>query len=120
MYTRKLGGKVVGAKLTAAQEKAMHMEIKRQCAEYWRKHQDELVALMLWVLHDTQGWGKKRLRDFFDNFMPALDELLEHYDMGEEDKFWLCSTKLKEIGVDIEAWQSEGEKYIEHESEKKQ
>lgn len=94
-------------KMSPAQHRAMMKEIKRQCAEYWREHETELVGLILWELHAQEGWGVKRLRRFWENFMPAVDELLTHYEMDEKDKFWICGRKLLDIGVDIEAWQNE-------------
>lgn len=94
-------------KMSPAQKRAMMKEIKKQCAEYWRAHETELVGLILWELHTQEGWGVKRLRRFWENFMPAVDELLTHYEMDEKDKFWICGRKLLDIGVDIEAWQNE-------------
>lgn len=66
MRVKKAGGKVFGADLTAAERKAMNLEIQRQLAEYDRKHANEL-------------------------------------------DIWLCTYKLKEIGVDIESWNKDGE-----------
>lgn len=40
MVVKKAGGKIYGAVLTAAEKKAMNMEIERQLAEYTRKHRD--------------------------------------------------------------------------------
>lgn len=47
MYTKKAGGKVYGAHLTAAEKKAMDIEIRRQLAEYDLKHANELDAMIL-------------------------------------------------------------------------
>ena len=57
MHIKKSGGKIFGADLTAAERKAMNMEIQRQLAEYTRKHRLELDAMILWVLHAQYGWG---------------------------------------------------------------
>jgi hypothetical protein len=97
-------------KLSPSQEKMMMRTIKKQCAEYWKKHELELMALILWQLHANPKtrWGKKRLKQFFMDFTPLLDDLLNRYDMETDDeKFWLCTYKLKEIGVDLEEWQKE-------------
>lgn len=50
-----------GASLTAAEKKAMDLEIQRELAEYDRKHLAEMDALILWVLHEQFGFGAKRL-----------------------------------------------------------
>ena len=51
MQVKKAGGKVYGAVLTAAEKKAMDLEIQRELAEYDRKHIAEIDATILWVLH---------------------------------------------------------------------
>lgn len=50
MQVKKAGGKVYGAVLTAAEKKAMDLEIQRELAEYDRKHIAEIDATILWVL----------------------------------------------------------------------
>lgn len=36
-----------------------------------------------------------------------LDVLVKRYEMGDEDKAWLCSRKLKDYGIDISTWNKE-------------
>ena len=55
MQVKKAGGKVYGAVLTAAEKKAMDLEIQRELAEYDRKHIAEIDATILWVLHEQFG-----------------------------------------------------------------
>jgi hypothetical protein len=49
MLIRKVGGKVCGAKLTAAEKKAMDIEIQKETAEYVRKTAFEIDAIVLWI-----------------------------------------------------------------------
>ena len=107
MRVKKYKGKVFGADLTAAEKKAMDIEIKRQLAEYERNHAIELEAIILWVLHEQLGFGEKRLRRFHDGFAPEIDALLKRYEMDDSDTVWLCTHKLKEYGLDIEQWNKE-------------
>lgn len=93
--------------LSPWQKKLMMKEIRRQCAEYYRKHEAEMVASMLWQLHIQEGWGVKRLRRFWESYTPNLTKLVDHYEMEDSERFWLCIRKLKDIGVDIVAWQNE-------------
>ena len=95
MQIKKAGGKIFGASLTAAEQKAMNMEIQRQLVEYDRKNELELDAIIL---------GPKRLKKFFDGFSDALNALVNRYEMDISDDVWLCTHKLKEIGVDVEDW----------------
>ena len=90
--------------LTADEQKAMNMEIQRQLVEYDRKNELELDAIILWELHTQLGLGPKRLKKFFDGFSDALNALVNRYEMDISDDVWLCTHKLKEIGVDVENW----------------
>ena len=104
MQIKKAGGKIFGASLTAAEQKAMNMEIQRQLVEYDRKNELELDAIILWELHTQLGLGPKRLKKFFDGFSDAVNALVNRYEMDISDDVWLCTHKLKEIGVDVEDW----------------
>lgn len=108
MIVKKAGGKVYGATLTAAERKAMNIEIEKQLAEYTRKHALEVDALFLWYLHEEFGFGLKRLKQAFLGFAPRIDELCDKYEMHDEgDDIWLCTQKLKEMGADLEQWDKE-------------
>lgn len=101
MHIKKAGGKVYGAVLTAAEKKAMDIEIQKELAEYDRKHIAEIDATILWVLHEQFGFGAQRLRTYYDAF--------HDYEMEDQDDIWLCTQMLKRIGVDIEAWHKESD-----------
>ena len=107
MRMKKIGGRVYGAELSAAEQKAMDMEIQRQLAEFDRKNVRELDALVLWELHEQFGFGKKRLKQFYKNFSRGIEALIRRYEMEQGDDVWLCTYKLKEIGCDLEAWEKE-------------
>lgn len=107
MRAKKMNKTVYGADLSAAERKAMDKEIRRQLAEYDTKHKLELQAMILWQLHEQFGFGEKRLKRFYDNFDKAIDSLLNRYKLSDADSVWLCTLKLKDIGVDIEKWDSE-------------
>ena len=62
MHIKKAGGKVYGAILTAAEKKAMDIEIQKELAEYDRKHIAEIDATILGVLNEPFGFGAQRLR----------------------------------------------------------
>lgn len=108
MIIKKAGGKVIGAQLTAAEKKAMNLEIQRQLGDYTRKHAREIDALFLWFLHEEFGFGLERLKRAFTRFAPRLDAMCNRYEMNAEgDDVWLCTQKLKEIGADLEQWEKE-------------
>ena len=103
---KKVNGIIYGYEMTAAEKKAMDIEIRRSLAEYDRKNADEIDAMFLWVMHDQFGFGYDRLKRIHDVFRPALDALCARYEMNEPgDDVWLCTKKLKDnVGVDIAEW----------------
>ena len=107
MITKKANGKIFGASLTVAERKAMELEIKRQIAEYDKKHERDLEATALWVLHDIFGFGKDRLKKFYDSYSDSIEALAKHYEMDQDDQAWLCEEKLREFGVDLDIWEQE-------------
>ena len=108
MEVQKRFGQVYGAKLTAAEKKAIDIEIQKELAEYNSNHSTELDAIFLYQLHEQLGFGIDRLRRFYEGFAPAVRALTERYLMEtEEEKIWICTHKLKELGVDLEKWSAE-------------
>jgi GTPase SAR1 family protein len=102
---KKVNGIIYGYEMTAAEKKAMDIEIRRALAEYDRKNTNEVDALFLWAVHELFGFGHDRLMKLHQTFRPALDGLCEKYEMSDPgDDVWLCTKKLKDIGVDIEKW----------------
>ena len=84
MRVKKAGSKVFGAVLTAAEKKAMEMEINRQVVEADRRYADDIDAMVLYTLHVHLGFGKKRLREFYDAFSAEHDRLIQYYQMPDE------------------------------------
>lgn len=107
MEIKKSGGRIFGAKLSNAEQKAIEMEMRRQYAEWDRKHAQEIDAIVLWQLHTQLGFGPVRLKRFFEGFRPAANELIERYLLDEADQVWLQTEQLREIGVDLEKWYEE-------------
>lgn len=104
MLIRKFAGKILGAHLTNNEKKALELETRKILAEETRAHKKEMAAMILWVLHETEGYGPKRLRRVFDKFDKSIDELIAHYELDNTDSVWLCTYKLKEYGIDINKW----------------
>lgn len=107
MIPKKSGGKVFGAHLTANERKAMRMEIKRELIQLGAKYTIDLQTVFLYWLHAKKGYGKKRLRQAWEDLSTLQKELMDHYQMDVPDMVWVCNRKLKEIGVDLEAWRKE-------------
>ena len=107
MRVKKSAGKIYGCSLSATEQKALNMEIQRQTAEFDDKNARELDALILWRLHETFGFGEKRLKKFYDGFNDDIHELVKRLQLEEGDDIWLATELLKRRGIDIEAWDKE-------------
>lgn len=85
-------------KMTNKEERAMKEAIQKQLDEARIQDADEFDAAILWTMHLCFGFGKKRLRKFFDFFRTLyLNNNRWQFGRNEIDL-------LKGIGVDIEEW----------------
>lgn len=108
MRVKSYKGKVFGAELTAAEKKAMNIEINRQIAERDAQYAADIDAMVLYTLMAHYGWKKKRLKRFWKAFIAEHKALREFYQMDEPgDNEWLAHQMLKKIGVDIDEWYKE-------------
>ena len=107
MQVIKVLGKVYGAKLTNAEQEALKIEIRKQLAEMTRKHEIEIDSLVLWVLMNKSDFDEEQLHEYYTGFGPAIKALIERYELEDTDDVWLCTKKLKDKGIDVEAWRKE-------------
>ena len=96
--------------LTPEEKTALDMEINRQLLEHTRNRDLQMEAVFLWAVREVFGCGAGKLKQLYDRFYHGYQELLRHYEMGEQDAKWLVCYKLKEIGADVEQWRSDWEK----------
>lgn len=85
-------------KMTSKERKAMNEEIKKQLDQARVNDADEYDAAILWAMHLCFGFGKKRLRKFYD-FFCKLYNCNKRWQFGRNE-----IDMLKKIGVDIEEW----------------
>lgn len=91
-------------------KKALRRAVNRQLAEFSTEYLIGVNAMVMWTLHETFGFGAKRLRRFWDGVTEVNRELNRRYRMNEAgDEEWLYVRKLRDIGVDIAAWRRENE-----------
>ena len=83
---------------------AMVHEINQQILEKDKEYQLDIDTMVLWSLKQFAGWGPKKLRDFYLFMMKEHLRMREFYEL---DDMYPERHKLKEKGVDIEAWYSE-------------
>ena len=91
--------------MSKKQHQAMDEEIKKQIEQAEQSRGTEWDAAILWALHLCFGFGKKRLRRFFDFFV-KLYNTNNRWQIGADNIEF-----LKGIGVDIEEWNREESKH---------
>lgn len=95
---------MVDAVLNGVGKDIMMKEIHKVRMEYDRKATIDMDTCVLWCLHVCFGWGKVRLKRFYQALFEEHKRVREFYDI---DDVYPERIKLKEIGVDIEAWYDE-------------
>ena len=83
---------------------AMMHEIDQQILQRDKDYQLDIDTMVLWSLNRFAGWGPKKLRDFYFFMMNEHLRMREFYEL---DDLYPERHKLKEKGVDLEAWYSE-------------
>lgn len=87
MRVKQYKGTVYGAELTAKERRAMNIEINRQIVEADRKYLNNVDAMILYFLHKHLGFGKKRLRRAWEQFTVIHDDLVNYYEMPDDDAY---------------------------------
>lgn len=107
MQIKRSGKMIFGANLSSAERKALNIEIGRQLDEWNKKNITEVDACILWTLYFHYEWTREQLRDFYNAFHTHMNELSDYYQMGKSEYPWLCTQKLKDIGIDLEKWEAD-------------
>ena len=83
---------------------AMMHEINQQILAKDKAYQLDIDTMVLWTLHQCYGWGAARLKKFYVAMMKEHLRMREFYEM---DDLYPERYKMKEKGVDVEAWYEE-------------
>ena len=85
----------------------MFRSVNAELAKSTERFYYDEVTVILWVLHETFGFGKDRLRRFYHNYAKINNQLKEHYSMQDNDLHYLTEQLLAGIGVSIEEFEAE-------------
>lgn len=96
---------IVNTALKANEDMVLH-EIHQQVLKADRDMTLDLDTMVLWTLYNCYGWGPKRLKKFYENLVKEHQRMRKFY---ETDELYPERMKLKEKGVDIEAWEKESD-----------
>ena len=91
------------ATLGVGRESMMH-EINKQILAKDKEYQLDIDTMVLWTLHQCYDWGAARLKKFYVAMMKEHLRMREFYEL---DDLYPERHKLKEKGVDVEAWYDE-------------
>ena len=91
------------AAVNVGKDQMLH-EIDQQILEKDKEYQLDIDTMVLWSLNQFAGWGPKKLKAFYGFMMNEHLRMREFYEL---DDLYPERHKLKEKGVDIEAWYSE-------------
>lgn len=80
------------------------LEVKKEVDSYFLKRCLDMDTIVLWILHDSFGFGRNRLRRYFEGYITKVKQAQEAYGDVAYDKMREALTR---IGVDIEEWEKE-------------
>ena len=92
---------------------AIRQEVSRQVLDIDRQYRLDMDAAVLWALHEAFGFGRKRLKRFFDAFSEVHTDLRKAYSLSDDDVTPKCRELLKSRAkVDLVTWETELEKKL--------
>ena len=86
----------------AAQRKALRIECVKEFDRLLKNFNHDVMVQILYLFHFKYGYGEKRLTQLTDDLKEALEGIHARYELSDNDTPWLCETKLKEAGINIE------------------
>ena len=95
---------MVDAVLNGSGKDIMMAEIHKSIVQKEKDLALDVDTCVLWTLHNNYGWGKQRLRKFYMDLFEEHLRMRQFYDIDEP---YPERMKLKEKGVDVEAWYNE-------------
>ena len=98
------GAEMVKAALKGPGKAAMNREINAQLLEADKRFTLDVDSMVLSTLHHEYGWGPKRCKDFYIRMFRHHMEMRKFYEI---DDLYPERYKLKEAGIDVEAWYNE-------------
>lgn len=95
---------IIKAAIEGPGREALEKEINRQILERQRQYGIDTDVSMIWVLYQKYGFGPKRLKELYQAMLKEYLRMRQHYEIRE---LYPERMKLKERGIDVEAWYDE-------------
>lgn len=98
---------LVNYKMSKVEKETLQREINRQILDHEVDCQNNIDAMVLYTLAQEFGFGKVRLRRFYDSLVKGHNNIKDYYQFNNREVCELYKSRLKKIGVDIVKWNEE-------------
>ena len=106
MTFHKCRGQIYKVDLTPKEQKALDEEITRQLKEKYYQMMNDVDYMIMRILHNEFGFGKTRLKRFYDAAIADNEALIKHYEMSDAGVY-IARKEMNDIGCNIEEWNRE-------------
>ena len=110
--------KVKGVRLTASDKREIERQIRLDIADQMKLYNRDLLAVVLWCLRETYGFGAIRLHRFADNYRDRLNELNRFYEMPQQEEGFICEELLRRDHIEITDYYKQGEGFVAYKCSK--
>jgi len=86
----------------AKQKKVLKEQCKKEFFNLLERYNYQVALQVMYILHFKYGFGKKRLREFFELLKAMQARHIEYYEVKDDDVPDICEIKLREDGINIE------------------
>lgn len=108
MDFKRSGKNIFGVDFNAREKKALDIEIRKVMADYLDKVEEKVEAQIIWqIMQSFPEMDISDLKAFYMTLGCAIADLINHYEMAENDGAWLADQMLKANGIDIHEWSVE-------------
>lgn len=81
------------------QKKALKQQCKHEFFLLLENYNKQVALQVMYILHFKYGFGKKRLREFFELLKAMQARHIENYEINDDDVPDICEIKLREHGI---------------------
>jgi hypothetical protein len=86
----------------AAQRKVLKQECKKEFFNLLEMYNKQVSLQIMHILHFDFGFGKKRLRKFFEKLKTMQQRLIDRYELTDNDVPDICEIQLRDAGINFE------------------
>ena len=107
MIFPKINGRPYKVILNKAEERIMRDEINKSILHAMREAEKDGDATYLLILHDHYGFSVKKLKNIWKMLYTENKKYEKYYELEPGEGLWYARRRLKEVGIDLDAWYNE-------------